>query len=64
MVRVVVHICASTHRTKYSLNALSHDTAIGLIRKVIEDGVNLKEVSLYCRMELLVVDILILMLSS
>ena len=32
-------------RTKYSLNALSHDTAIGLIRKVLEDGVNLKEVS-------------------
>lgn len=31
-------------RTKYNLNALSHDTAIDLIRKVIMDGVKLSEV--------------------
>lgn len=31
-------------RTKYNLNALSHDTAINLIRKVITDGVKLSEV--------------------
>lgn len=32
-------------RTKYSLNALSHDAAILLIRKVLADGVKLTEVS-------------------
>lgn len=31
-------------RTNYNLNALSHDTAIGLIRRVIALGVNVKEV--------------------
>jgi ribonuclease H2 subunit A len=31
-------------RTKYNLNALSHDTAIGLIRKVLADRVNLTQV--------------------
>jgi ribonuclease H2 subunit A len=31
-------------RTKYNLNALSHDTAINLIRKVMADGVKLSEV--------------------
>lgn len=31
-------------RTKYSLNELSHDTAIDLIRKVISDGIKLSEV--------------------
>ena len=49
-----VHVHAHTYivyRTKYSLNALSHDAAIGLIRMVIEDGVNLKEVSLACGVE-------------
>ncbi|RWS29745.1 ribonuclease H2 subunit A-like protein [Leptotrombidium deliense] len=31
-------------RCKYNLNALSHDTAMGLISKVIESGVRVKEV--------------------
>ncbi|XP_064406843.1 ribonuclease H2 subunit A-like isoform X2 [Halichondria panicea] len=31
-------------RTKYSLNALSHDAAIGLIRRTLADGVKLTEV--------------------
>ena len=32
-------------RTKYNLNALSHDTAISLIEKVLADGVKLTEVN-------------------
>ena len=36
---------ALPHRTKYSLNALSHDSAISLIRKVLADGVKLSEVT-------------------
>lgn len=35
---------AMLQRTKYSLNALSHDAAIELIRKVLADGVKLTEV--------------------
>lgn len=31
-------------RTKYNLNQMSHDTAIGLIRNVLKSGVNLQEV--------------------
>lgn len=31
-------------RMKYNLNELSHDTAIGLIRSVLDKGVNVKEV--------------------
>ncbi|CAH1782497.1 unnamed protein product, partial [Owenia fusiformis] len=31
-------------RCKYNLNAISHDTAIGLVQKAIEKGVNVKEV--------------------
>jgi ribonuclease H2 subunit A len=31
-------------RSKYNLNQLSHDTAIGLIHKVLDSGVDLKEV--------------------
>ncbi|XP_064599605.1 ribonuclease H2 subunit A-like [Liolophura sinensis] len=31
-------------RIKYNLNALSHDTAIGLIRKVLSHGVNVTEI--------------------
>lgn len=31
-------------RTKYNLNALSHDTAIGLVQYALESGVQLKEV--------------------
>lgn len=31
-------------RTKYNLNALSHDTAIGLIQYALDSGVQLKEV--------------------
>ena len=41
---VCVCVCVSVCRTKYNLNALSHDTAIGLIRKVLADGVNLTQV--------------------
>ncbi|XP_017493302.1 PREDICTED: ribonuclease H2 subunit A-like, partial [Rhagoletis zephyria] len=37
---------AMLKRSKYNLNALSHDTAINLIRKAIESGVQLKEVYL------------------
>lgn len=33
------------HRNKYNLNAISHDTAMALIRQVLSDGVNLREVS-------------------
>ena len=32
-------------RTKYNLNSLSHDTAITLIRKVLDDRVRLTEVN-------------------
>ncbi|XP_025018071.1 ribonuclease H2 subunit A isoform X2 [Tetranychus urticae] len=31
-------------RTKYNLNALSHDTAMGLIQNAIDEGVNVEEV--------------------
>ena len=31
-------------RDKYNLNAISHDVAIGLIRKRLEDGVNVQEI--------------------
>lgn len=31
-------------RTKYNLNALSHDTAIGLVQHALDCGVQLKEV--------------------
>lgn len=31
-------------RTKYNLNALSHDTAIGLVQYALDNGVQLKEV--------------------
>jgi ribonuclease H2 subunit A len=31
-------------RSKYNLNALSHDTAMGLIARVLAHGVNLQEV--------------------
>ena len=37
------------HRTKYSLNALSHDTAKKLIRRVLDDGVLLSEVHCNCK---------------
>ncbi|GAB1604780.1 ribonuclease H2 subunit A-like [Argonauta hians] len=47
----MVHILSPTFisnsmlkRTKYNLNALSHDTAIGLISKVLELGVNITEI--------------------
>ena len=40
----IVMVCVCVCRTKYNLNALSHDTAIGLIRKVLADGVNLTQV--------------------
>ena len=32
-------------RTKYSLNEISHDAAIDLIRKVIESGAKVAEVN-------------------
>ena len=31
-------------RAKYNLNALSHDTAIGLVKTALERGVNVTEV--------------------
>ena len=40
----VLHVYVAIHRTKYSLNALSHDTAKKLIRRVLDDGVLLSEV--------------------
>jgi len=30
---------------KYNLNELSHDTAIGLLKRIIDNGVNVKEVT-------------------
>ena len=36
--------CLLLTRCKYNLNELSHDTAIGLIEKVLAKEVNLKEV--------------------
>lgn len=35
---------AAVVRTKYNLNALSHDTAIGLVQHALDCGVQLKEV--------------------
>lgn len=35
---------AAFARTKYNLNALSHDTAIGLVQHALDCGVQLKEV--------------------
>lgn len=32
-------------RAKYNLNALSHDCAIGLVKKALNRGVNIAEVS-------------------
>ena len=42
----------SIHRSKYSLNAISHDSAIGLVKQVLEKGANIKEVG-YDNSELL-----------
>ncbi len=39
-------MCIIYCSSKYNLNALSHDSAIGLIRKLLEDGVKVKEVSI------------------
>jgi ribonuclease HII len=36
--------CGFFHRVKYNLNALSHDTAIGLIQSALDAGANIKEV--------------------
>lgn len=36
--------CAFIFRTKYNLNALSHDAAIGLVQYALDCGVQLKEV--------------------
>ena len=33
-----------TSRTKYSLNEISHDTAIGLINLLLSSGINVHEV--------------------
>ena len=34
----------SVFRTKYNLNEISHDTAIGLVRRTVALGVDIKEV--------------------
>jgi len=34
----------SVYRTKYNLNQISHDTAIGLVRHTMDLGVDIKEV--------------------
>ena len=36
--------CVSLARNKYSLNAISHDSAIGLVKQVLLRGVDVKEV--------------------
>lgn len=40
-VRACVRAC---HRERYNLNAISHDSAIGLIRMVLARGYNVTEV--------------------
>ena len=39
-------IFAFASRTKYNLNALSHDSAIGLVQYALDSGVQLKEVKM------------------
>jgi len=36
--------CKMLQRDKYTLSAISHDVAIGLIRKRLDDGVNIQEI--------------------
>jgi hypothetical protein len=44
-VRVCVRACVrACHRERYNLNAISHDSAIGLIRMVLARGYNVTEV--------------------
>lgn len=44
-VKFVIYLwCFPSFRTKYNLNALSHDTAIGLVQFALDSGVQLKEV--------------------
>ena len=44
--RIVVFACLCT-RTPYSLNAISHDSAVGMIKAVLAQGVNVEEVGVY-----------------
>ena len=40
-----MNTCMLIFRTKYSLNAISHDSAIALVKRALEKGVNVKEVN-------------------
>jgi len=42
--RLCLHIVVNVFRTKYNLNQISHDTAIGLVRRTMSLGVDIKEV--------------------
>jgi ribonuclease H2 subunit A len=42
----MVMLMTGDARSKYNLNAISHDTAAGLIQKVLASGVNVQQVIL------------------
>jgi hypothetical protein len=44
--RIVVVACLCA-RTPYSLNAISHDSAVGMIKAVLAQGVNVEEVGVH-----------------
>ena len=43
-------VCVITHslviRTKYNLNSISHDSAAGLINKLLQRNINITEVTM------------------
>ena len=52
MVAAQMTIYFPSYRTKYSLNEISHDSAIGLIKLLLSSGVNVQEVSDYQMMQI------------